>query len=332
MLIIGLAGKSGSGKSTLARHLAICYDGIVAPFAASLKGAVMWRLGGTSWHPQWDTESRKALQKCGMRGREIEPDLWIKVLSACFEDSEFKSIIIPDVRFENEVEFIHKRGGVVLYLVKGSKDNAQGVIYDHVSEQLDPSVCDLLVFAPEGDIARLFEEARDALASRGIHPTPRLPRVYVGGNILGDDDFSSKFSAIEKLLKDAGFDPIIPQDVKENSIYDELLRTYPFHEVARKIVVTDIKEIARADAGLFYLTQPSIGAAMEIVYCSLTEKPCAIVTTLPLRHHLWLNAHGTVFWQSVNGAIAWLKRQLLGEFEVHTHRGCLLWKKICGLS
>lgn len=305
-MIIGLAGKKMTEKSLVARFLTVHYDAVYAPFAATLKGGSMHRVGFLAFKPQWDNQARAFLQNVGTgRGRYFDPDLWIKAWTSCFGDAE--RAVIPDVRFPNEVEFIHERGGIVIYL-----QNPTVLPDPHPSEQLEPTLCDakVLITDPYRNRQQLFAAVTDLLIKHGFEPKPRKPRLYVGGNIMGAAQPHETLNHLADLAELHGFDALIPADVNEPALYTDLLREKPLRDVAVTVVASDLSLIAEADGGLFALTEPSIGAACEIMALSLTEKPVAIVTPLKLAHHCWLWAFGTVFWQDVRKALEWLKSML----------------------
>jgi hypothetical protein len=138
-MIVGIAGKIGSGKTLLANKLRVWLDALVFSFAGSLKGLVSrYEVGG--YFPQFYDGWRRELQVVGMLGRMVEDDLWIKVLESALIGLEGENIVISDVRFKNELEFIKMRAGIVVYLRGGGS----GVDYidRDVSEQLDEELCD----------------------------------------------------------------------------------------------------------------------------------------------------------------------------------------------
>lgn len=120
MKILGISGKKQSGKSTLADMISSLYKGKVAilPFAAPLKMEVA-KACGVSVQCIEDNKSnfRKILQGWGTEFRRnmFGDDYWLRKQDeqvAKFADADL--VIIPDVRFLNEMAFITDRGGKVI--------------------------------------------------------------------------------------------------------------------------------------------------------------------------------------------------------------------------
>lgn len=146
--IIGLHGYAGSGKDTIAKHLQTYYntqfrsiafaDAIRAMLKAGfpvltdahferpLKNAPLHEFGGKS--------PRDLMKPLGTEwGREsVWQDLWIKRIHQQVFDylgSGF-NVLVTDVRFENEAEWVRNGGGVIWHI-----DRKQGVeTHNHKSE------------------------------------------------------------------------------------------------------------------------------------------------------------------------------------------------------
>lgn len=125
-IIIGIAGLAGSGKSTLAQIIADRHDfsveslaGPVKAVCAHLFGFSLEQLYGLSESrerpdPRWDgLTPRRALQTLGTDwGRAMHPDVWVRaLLTTLAAPCAPKRVVIPDVRFQNEVDAIRKAGG-----------------------------------------------------------------------------------------------------------------------------------------------------------------------------------------------------------------------------
>jgi len=138
--IIGLAGQSGSGKSYLAEHIAgllgdygdfeaihICgFGDHVRREEHEHTGKSLLSLRAKPTPP----EVRKALQKRGMERRAENPDYWILKMEEFIKNEARTNsghrpdlFIIPDVRFQNEMEWILRRPGsnFVLFYVSAPK-------------------------------------------------------------------------------------------------------------------------------------------------------------------------------------------------------------------
>ncbi len=153
--IIGLCGAAGSGKSAAADVLCREYGFAAFAFADSLRDMLFAFLGAQGIDHIWITEprykeriipqlgvsGRHLMQSLGDWGRAIDPDFWVKALArsaglACTSPpSRFPvhdRIVVTDVRFPNEAEWIRKQGGVLVHL---SRDTAATTVRPHVSEQ-----------------------------------------------------------------------------------------------------------------------------------------------------------------------------------------------------
>lgn len=152
--IIGITGFAQSGKDTLANFLVEKNGFERIAFADSMRNvlyatnpiigllyedrfrevvrvrsvvdSIGWELSKTEY-----PEIRELLQRLGTEGGRdcLSEDIWIRTL---FERAKTNRLVIPDVRFENEVEAIHKMGGLIIRVNR--KDF--GPVNSHISETL----------------------------------------------------------------------------------------------------------------------------------------------------------------------------------------------------
>lgn len=132
-ILIGLTGLARSGKTTAATHLERDHSFVSYAFANPLKEgiAAMFNLsvedldGLAKEEPiQWLGRSpRQLMQLLGTEwGRYmISADLWIDLAEQNLSNlaelfPEAPGYVISDVRFENEADFIRKRGGFVVHI------------------------------------------------------------------------------------------------------------------------------------------------------------------------------------------------------------------------
>ena len=89
-------------------------------------------------------EVRGLLQRYGTEGgREIHGfDCWTAVAGDLLDRFPTTRFAFSDVRFVNEVDFIHEFGGLVYYVERPGFD---AVGTTHISEQLDKSMCDEVI-------------------------------------------------------------------------------------------------------------------------------------------------------------------------------------------
>lgn len=127
--LIGLTGAAGCGKDTLAAHLQNEHpDYFVYAFASPIKQMInellqvpMVQWNDRKWKEevvQWLGKSPRVLaQTLGTEwGRNcINSDIWLLAAAKAYTDAGMDGgMIITDVRFDNEADWIHERGGVVV--------------------------------------------------------------------------------------------------------------------------------------------------------------------------------------------------------------------------
>lgn len=141
-MIIGLLGFIGSGKGTAADILVEKHGFHKISFADSVKDAVSVIFGWPRHLLEGDTdESRKfrecpdpywsekfgrsftpreALQKMGTEaGRDVfDQNLWIYSIEKKVQSHD--NVVIPDVRFPNEIKFIRDLGGHIVRVKRGN--------------------------------------------------------------------------------------------------------------------------------------------------------------------------------------------------------------------
>lgn len=140
-MIIGVVGFIGSGKGTAADILVGKNDFTKLSFADAVKDATAAIFGWQRPLLEGDTEEsrifretkdefwsermgkdftpRLALQLMGTEaGRDVfHSDLWIYALER--KMAMYPNVVIADVRFPNEIDFIHSKGGFVVRVQRG---------------------------------------------------------------------------------------------------------------------------------------------------------------------------------------------------------------------
>lgn len=166
MIIIALAGRKGSGKTEVAEMLENHPatdpgpDGPTLVFNLAFGERIkkMLEVMGVPDVSLWGNDDQKMVPipaLGGVTGRHlmvtlatewgrnmIHPDVWVKVTEQEFKDLEFTYqdtpakviVIIDDLRFQNEYDFLVSKGAMILGVERGE---LQGRMEDqHISEQL----------------------------------------------------------------------------------------------------------------------------------------------------------------------------------------------------
>lgn len=176
-LLIGLCGYAGVGKDTVADILAREHGFMRYAFANSLK-TLARDLG---WDGAKDERGRRFLQALGVAMRELDPDYWIdKVRRPILHMRHFAGhpIVISDVRFKNEAEWIREKGGILVRVVRPGF----GPVNEHVSESDLDDVPVSIFINNRGTLSDLARSVSGMLASLDIAPAPKPKhRVYIAG-------------------------------------------------------------------------------------------------------------------------------------------------------
>ena len=141
MRVVGISGKMGTGKTTLAKFMLSEFPEFTrVAFADILKKEVSEQYGiPLIWcYDQKSKENligtvklREILQFHGSVRRGIDPDYWIKAFDKEYSRVAIKGIIIDDVRFPNEAEYVKASGG---YLIRLDPYEEYTAYNDHESE------------------------------------------------------------------------------------------------------------------------------------------------------------------------------------------------------
>lgn len=194
--ILGIHGKAGTGKDTICAMIAENYRKIYREaFADPLKACCAAAFGipeddfndpDMKEEPNdvWGISPRKIAQFVGTEMfrdnidrllPETESDFWIRCLTnklnSAYEAGE--TVIIPDVRFLNEAQWIKSNGGHVIHLLRSS--NTSVGIPNHSSEDTIPFEADWII---NNDFSRgaLYDQVKNIceylkLDSRSFYET-----------------------------------------------------------------------------------------------------------------------------------------------------------------
>ena len=150
---IGLLGKKGSGKDTLANYLVNEKDFVKYSFATPIKeiAKIMFNLNEEQLNgnlkevldERWGISPRVMFQRIGtefgqykiyelfpeLKDKIVSRGLWLKLFEDFLEKNKDKNIVIVDVRFNHEVDFLKKHNFNII------KINREDVLNDsHISE------------------------------------------------------------------------------------------------------------------------------------------------------------------------------------------------------
>lgn len=180
-LIIGLHGRARSGKDTVARYLANHLALLSYAFADPLKQALAGLFHLTQAHLEGELKEtplpgigkspRELMQLLGTEwGRDmVHPQLWLLLAEQNLQllaehHQDMHGVVIRDVRFENEAEWLRSKGGVIVHLVRPDADPVAA----HCSEHGLARGPNDLVIHNDGSLAELYDKL-DALITRLHH-------------------------------------------------------------------------------------------------------------------------------------------------------------------
>lgn len=214
MKIIGITGYAQAGKDTLGKYIVENYGFTRYAFADALKkmalalnpmiakdtdfppgtfegwvrlvtlvqGPMPENKNGLGWEKAKQLpEVRRFLQVLGTEGARgtFGDNCWVDALKVKIERDSSELIVITDVRFPNEAEWIHSQGGKIIQVQRINSDFTQydnGVSVTHPSEQhiaTLPTDASIVSVTMEG----IYEQANLILPGwgEGLHrPRPHL--------------------------------------------------------------------------------------------------------------------------------------------------------------
>lgn len=170
--LIGLAGKARSGKDTIGQLLDRAFGCSLISFAQPIRDGLNAMIPGLNqehFHgslkekpvPWIGKSPRQMMQYLGTEwGRTlVNENLWLLIAKHKIEAAHenFRHVVVTDVRFENEADFIRSLGGVIWHVSRGDAPSvnahpseagvafkAGDVLIDNNGslEELNDTVCD----------------------------------------------------------------------------------------------------------------------------------------------------------------------------------------------
>lgn len=173
--IVGIGGYAHSGKDSFAKQLT-AFGFTHASFAHQMKHAAFAALPqdlqkevldldnglelfeGAKADPKW----REYLQRFGTEGvRKIDKFFWVRTV---LDNLPSYKVAISDVRFENELDEIRNRDGVVVWIDRPGV----GPVNEHVSDNsIDASMCDTII-ENDGSLEDLYDKAWAFIEEQGL--------------------------------------------------------------------------------------------------------------------------------------------------------------------
>lgn len=168
-MLVGFAGAKRAGKDVAASHLIASHGFVKYAFATPLKQMCQGLFGLTDDQvdggskdqvaARYGITPRRIMQMVGTDCiRTISPTFWTDAFDVWLSETR-GSVVVSDVRFQNEVDLIHKRGGRVFLLTRECCDTCDR----HISEQARTLVGVDGVIRNEGSMADLCREVDNAL-------------------------------------------------------------------------------------------------------------------------------------------------------------------------
>lgn len=172
-LLIGMAGKAGSGKDTVGNYLKQVQQFEGVAFADAIRDGMRAMFGLEDKHfahpfketilEQYGKSPRQMMQTLGTEwGRQcVNENLWLIVAGEKvkkFHDSDI-DVVITDVRFLNEAEWVRSNGGYIVHVERGSI----APVNAHPSEAGVPYEDGDIILTNNGTLDGLYNSVEDML-------------------------------------------------------------------------------------------------------------------------------------------------------------------------
>jgi hypothetical protein len=175
-MLVGLCGRKGSGKDTVAAILSETHGFLQYALAAPLKRVCkqlfdfnddqLWGEGKDIVDSRFHKTPRELMQKQGTDfvRCEMGEGFWLLKFEGWFaSNSLLERVVVSDVRFQNEVDYIKRMGGRMYKVERPQlKDGDM-----HVSEQADSLVGIDATIVNGSNISSLEAQIEEKIAPRG---------------------------------------------------------------------------------------------------------------------------------------------------------------------
>lgn len=161
-MILGLSGKKGTGKTLAADYLVRDAGFTKVSFASKLKELSKQLFhfsqadlyGETKETPfkEYDWTPRDFMIKLGHFARYYEPNYWIKSV-----DLSARRVVIDDMRFINEAEFLKTKGAKLIRIERYESQNP------YKTDSTDASECELDNYAFDHTIEKQMNGTKSEL-------------------------------------------------------------------------------------------------------------------------------------------------------------------------
>lgn len=176
--LIGLTGAAGAGKTSLAMHLEARHGFERFAFADPILAMLLALCNEAGIESGWATERifkeapmpvlgvsyRRMAQTLGTEwGRQmLGADLWIRVAQQRLDNARLHGapVVVSDVRFPNEADWIRQQGGVIVRLVRSGTLK----VAPHQSEDHSAGLAVEYTLLNNGSLQRLHDNTDDLLA------------------------------------------------------------------------------------------------------------------------------------------------------------------------
>lgn len=183
MILIGLTGRAGCGKDTIASFLCEAHGFVQIALADPLRDGLKAMFGVTDeqLHRRdlkeapidWIGRSpRELLQTLGTEwGREhVAADLWLRVAARRIDRIKASppclhvaGIVVSDIRFENEADWLREHGGQVWHIKRQTGNQLDSQAAAHSSEQHIPAKAGEPRIYNFGTLEQLYDQVTEII-------------------------------------------------------------------------------------------------------------------------------------------------------------------------